>query len=197
MDGLNRRQKPTQKPSRPQSGRTAPANRQSRLKKLNPKTILAIAGIALLVASILVWLNSSSTEPVEPESLTPLEQAEDYYDPLIPDGRGKAEIDFHFDSEIRVFSFNDVYNDVPLIISQQPAPDNIKADPEELIDIARQMRAENSIDTNRGTAYITSEDDSSSQTAIFTADEILVFIQSSRILTFEEWQSYINDLSRY
>lgn len=197
MDGLRRRDPTTQ--SDQSQGNTPQADNKpvGKLKlqrlKQNPLLALMAVGVVALLVGLFIWYDFGSDNTVRPEAVTPIEQAADYYDPLTPD---TSDIDFYFDTDRMVFSFNDVYNDVALTISQQPAPDNIQSDPEELIDIARHMQAENSIETDQGTAYITSEDSSSSQTALFTTGEILIFIESSRTLTFEEWQEYINSLSR-
>ena len=201
MDGLKPSKPTSQPPSQPRANRPKqPKNKaglKSKLHRLKHRPLMLLIAIGLVAFGIALfaWYSLPSDETVRPERLTPLEQAADHYDPLAPDTADTSDIDFHFDPDRMVFSFNDVHNDVPLIISQQPAPENIQSDPEELVDIARHMQAENSIETDKGTVYITSEQSSSNQTAIFTADGILVFIHSSRTLTFEEWQGYINTLS--
>lgn len=196
MDIVNKQPR-NKRPSTPRSGSGHTKKSGFKLDRLKRKPVIltALAVLAVLAALIAGFRFYASYHSVEPDSINAIEQAAMHFDPLMPESFDHDNPDFRFDSSRGVFSFNDLRNDISLTLSQQSAPESVKSDPEELLNVARQIQAESTIETNKGTVYIASNEGSANQTALFATDELLVFIHSDQTLTFEEWQNYINELT--
>lgn len=147
-----------------------------------------IVGLVAIVGGITFYYqrNSDSGTP------SPTAQASTHFTPLLHESDDEPQ--YRFDSDTNVLSFHTQYNNVTLTVSQQPAPETFQSDPEEVSQIARNLNAEDSFESNKGMVYIASDEESDSQTVFFATDETLIFIRAHRSLTTEEWRQYINDL---
>lgn len=197
MDGLAPRK--TNNPAdagKPGTSKPRTAYIKQRLNRFRsrPRWMIVAIGLAVLALVVVGFKLLFSNDTVLQESLSPKQQASMHFNPLITDINDRIEPDFRFDTERQVFSFNDRHNGIPLTISQQSVPKGVESNTDELLRIARHINAENTVDTDKGDVYIASDEDSDRQTAVFGTDEVMVFIHSSRTLTFKEWQSYIENL---
>ncbi len=94
------------------------------------------------------------------------------------------------------FTYN--LNGVTLTASQQKLPPGEKIDQEKLLNIAKTAYT-NAVDhspitTKNGIAVITSYDEINTQNAYFYKDGILMFVQSSKALGNDQWQSFFESL---
>lgn len=123
--------------------------------------------------------------------------------PLVPleglkddSGKNVPEPDIRVDKEKGVVGYRSQYNGVQLTLSQQALPEQLKTNPGQLEGIARSVNAHRSIDTQKGKAYIaTNDDEAESQIAVFATDEVLVFVRSTKTMDDESWIFYINQLN--
>ncbi|HTE58515.1 MAG TPA: hypothetical protein VK694_07255 [Verrucomicrobiae bacterium] len=133
--------------------------------------------------------------------VTAQQQAETDFNPLVPlenltDANGQqSRPDFKYDKEKKVLGYVAEFNGASLTISQQPAPGDFKSNPAKLMSVAESFKATTHLDTQKGTAYIASDEKTKVQTAIFATDEVLVFVRSNKPLDNDEWQMYINQLN--
>jgi hypothetical protein len=133
-------------------------------------------------------------------TVTAQQQAEADFNPLVPlanltDANGQqSKPDFKYDKEKKVLGYVAEFNGAQLTISQQHAPEGLKSNPAKLMSLAESLKATTPMDTQKGTAYIATDEKSKAQVAVFTTDDVLVFVRSSKSLDEDEWQTYINQL---
>jgi hypothetical protein len=136
----------------------------------------------------------------EEKADTPMGQAD--FKPLMPlegfaDGGGQklAKPEVKYDQEKNVLAYVTPYNGSQLTVSQQSLPEQLKLYPGQLEGIARTVNANIPIETQKGKAYIATDDKAKTQVAVFATKEALVFIRSTKILDNDEWKIYINQLN--
>jgi hypothetical protein len=176
-----------------------------RLLKVYRKQSMVTGGVVvvLVLAGGVFRFNANrqaKEEANKPKSAQ--EQALAEFNPLVPlenltDNAGKqAEPEFRYDKEKKVLGYATEYNGTQLTISQQKLPDSFKSNPAGLISIADSIKASiPPLDTQKGPAYIATNEKTKTQTALFATDEVLVFVQTSKVLDDEEWKFYINQLN--
>ena len=158
---------------------------------------VALGGFTLLTGRESGEVAGTSDDP----SVAAQEEAKAAFDPLVPlenlkDATGKqSEPEFRFDKDKKVLAFVSQYNEANLTISQQKVPDNFRDNPSQLMSVANAFGADESMGTQKGTAYIATDEKTNEQTAIFATDEVLVFVRSTKVLDEEEWKFYINQLN--
>ena len=146
--------------------------------------------IALLLSGFGIHL--ALQQPDTADSPSPTDQAAAHFTPLIP--QSDTDPQYRFDADTQVLSYHTDYDDARLTISQQPAPDNLHTDSEQLDQIAQYLGAEEAVASAKGTVYIASDEESNEQTVFFATEETLVFIQSQQLLTNQQWRQYVEDL---
>jgi len=158
---------------------------------------LVLAAGALQLALIKrSWLSGEVAGPASAE-----EQAKAAFNPLIPlenlkDAMGKqSEPEYSYDKDKKVLGYTAEYNGAVVTVSQQGLPEKLKTSPGELAYVAQSIRATELVETQKGTAYIATEEKSGAQTAVFATKEAMVFIRTNKKLDREEWKFYINQLN--
>jgi hypothetical protein len=174
------------------------------LKKVfrtHKKQVLRLAAAALAMVCIFGAFQLFSVRK-DAKPTTPEEQAEQAFNPLVPlegltDATGKKlpAPEFKFDQEKKVLGYKSEYNGVQLTVSQQALPDQLKSHPGQLEGIARSVNANVPIDTQKGKAYIATEDKTKTQIVVFATDGLMVFIRSNKSLDSDDWIFYINQLN--
>lgn len=99
-----------------------------------------------------------------------------------------------YNPEKKVYSYQDLINAVPVIVSQQEEPEKVSADPDGLKNLAKSMSALQSVDTTWGEAYIATNAKTESQTVVFVTNGLLIFLQSGTKHDAQTWKFYINNL---
>lgn len=178
---------------------------KTRLQALELKRHPALmAGAAVIVAVGLFGLFSVLAKDPALVSDTPKnaqQQAEADFDPLVPlenlaDASGKqSKPEFKYDQEKKVLGYVAEFNTANLTISQQQVPEDFKSNPAKLMSVADSIKASKHIETQKGTAYIATDDKTKAQMAVFATDDVLVFIRSNKQLDEDEWKLYINQLN--
>jgi hypothetical protein len=61
--------------------------------------------------------------------------------------------------------------------------------------VAGSVNANTPLETQKGTAYIATDEETKAQIAVFATDNVLVFIRTDKQLDEDEWKFYINQLN--
>lgn len=158
----------------------------------------------LMIASLLIifgglygfqkWSNSryegrtlagvTATQGVDFKPILPLEAVS-----------GESDIEIRRDPEKQTLNYSSEFNGAVLTVSQQALPEDFKKNPDQLAYVAKQLRADNPIQTQKGFVYVATDEESKTQTAIFNTKDALVFIRANAKLDNEDWKFYINQLS--
>ncbi|MEO8862784.1 MAG: hypothetical protein ABI354_00475 [Candidatus Saccharimonadales bacterium] len=155
----------------------------------------------LIVFGAFKLISSRKHSNVSGGPTTAKEQAKASFDPLIPlenltDATGKKSTpEFKYDTKKKVLAYITSYNGANLTISQQQVPKDFKSDKVKLMSVANSVGASDPLDTQKGTAYIATDEKTGSQTAVFATDSVLVFIRTNKVLDSDEWKLYINQLN--
>jgi hypothetical protein len=140
---------------------------------------LSVAGGS---ASLAGKLTSPTFVPVAPKNH--LELAE---------GKSQATA---FDGKRDSYSYTDTIENVPLTVSEQPIPANFSSAQQAISSIARSMNATSTLKTHGTVAYEAKNSKTSTQTIIFTMDNLLIFMQSNFQHDDGSWENYINSLQQ-
>lgn len=92
------------------------------------------------------------------------------------------------------FSYNDVYKDAHITVSEQPLPDTFRNSGVEIKKLTDSMKANASYETIHGTLYIAGEGESGPQWMVLVHRQLLVFIQSTAPLGSPDWVTYVQML---
>lgn len=156
-------------------------------------------GVPILLASVLVvatpmFLHNRS-EKAKEKAVAANNTKELSYAPLKPSDKPNATLGAKYDSKHQVYSYTDKYLGRNLIISQQPLPDEIRADPTKLIKAAEALGAKDKFTTTSGTVYIATFEDQGVQQMILIHRQLLVYITSKGgTLNNSQWVTYIQSL---
>ncbi len=113
----------------------------------------------------------------------------------LPDGDATgADGEIKYDSTKNIVNFKDEIGGVPITISQQPLPSSFKDDTDAKVKkLAEDFSATKTIATANPTAYIGTSI-KGPQTVIFSKKDLLVFIQSTKVIEDRDWAEYITNL---
>ncbi len=160
------------------------------------KKLLVSAGVLLVMASgaggFRVW-RGRATPAAQGGPATAIEQAQAEFNPLTP--LASAKPDFKYDPDKKVLGYVTDFEGTSMTISQQELPEDIKSGKTNVLTIAQSIKAVKSIDTQNGTTYLATDEKTKAQTAVFSANDVLVFVRSSKTLDDEDWRRYINQLN--
>lgn len=171
--------------------------------RLHKKTILVGLGAfasVLIVFGIFKTMSARQTGSKEVRQLSAEEQAQTTFNPLVPlenltDESGKqATPEYRYDQAKKVLGYTTQYNNAVLTISQQQLPETFKSSPGELARVAKNIQANTSVETQKGLVYVATDEASQAQTAVFTTDDVLIFVRSDKKLDETEWKFYVNQL---
>jgi len=99
-----------------------------------------------------------------------------------------------YDTAKKVASYNDVLDEVPITVSQQPLPDSFKSDPTAKVEeFAKQINATDKISTGDATAF-SGVSAKGPQTIVFTKNDLLVFIYADKKIDTLSWSKYIANM---
>lgn len=160
-----------------------------------------IAGFTLVLIGTFKAIDIYRTSHKTNKPASAEERATQSFNPLIPlenlkDAAGdQVEPEYAFDDEKKVLGYSTEYNGAVLTLSQQALPEKLKSNQGELALLAQSIGAGRTLDTQKGTAYISAGSKDKTQRAVFATDEVLVFIQASKVLDDDEWKFYINQLN--
>lgn len=116
------------------------------------------------------------------------------YAPLKPANEGGSVAGAGYDGKRQMYKYDDVYNGVTMTISQQPLPDNLRANPKDIQKIAQSIGAKEKVVTTNGDAYISTDDKTATQRVVVAHRQLLIFIQSSKSMSNADWVAYIQKL---
>lgn len=127
------------------------------------------------------YLSNPTFKPIAPKSK-----------PTLGQGNSQAT---SFDGKLDSYSFTDSLDGVPLTVSQQPIPATFSSATEALASVAKSMNAKTVIPTSLGSpAYEAYDANTSTQSLIFTINNLLIFIQSNFQHSNSQWTNYIDSL---
>lgn len=162
-----------------------------------------LAGLVLMIgafAYIFKWQTDTAARQNESSSPTAKKVG---YNPLIPLGEVAGtgiqleDSEVFVDESKKVLGYSTEYNGSAMTITQQPLPSSFKDDPESgLKKIADNLNADKQIETQKGPAFIATNENSGEQTAVFAGSESLVFVRSAEeLVSDDDWEFFINQLS--
>lgn len=169
-----------------------------KLKKVTPNwRYMRWAAIAVVVLGLLVggnaWLHRSN-EVAKLAKQSGTEQPT--YAPLKPSesDEGAVESSAVYNAKQQLYKYNDTYLGSALTVSQQPLPDDIKANPDKLAKIAESsIGATDSFDTANGKVYIATSE-GGYQRLVLVHRQLLLFITSPKELEITDWVTYVQAL---
>lgn len=110
-------------------------------------------------------------------------------------GEGADAENTAYDGNRGLYSYKDTLMGFPIVVSQQPLPDNLKKDPGKLRDVAQGMGSTvASVDTAYGIVYVSTDKDGKAQRGIFAHGDVLLLIQSYKTFDNDTWKFYIETL---
>lgn len=158
--------------------------------------LLGLVGLSVL--GVKTFMPNKAGTDSKPTSAA--EQARSDFQPLLPlpnatnaDGQTQKQ-DYRYDEQRKLLGYSTEYNGANMVISQQPVPDNLKSDRDALKKVADSIGAKDQISTQKGMAYVATNDQSKEQTAVIITDGVLLFVRSNKKLDTDEWQFYLNQL---
>lgn len=93
-----------------------------------------------------------------------------------------------------VFAYSDAIGKVPIIVSQQPLPQELAAQPSQQVGLlAKGYHAEKKIKVGSTEVYIGTSA-KGPQSVIFTKNNLLVLIKASAGISEEQWRQYVGSL---
>lgn len=119
------------------------------------------------------------------------------YKPLVPAPRAKGEEGPSkpvYNSNRKLYTFNDQYKGAKLTVDQQAIPDKLKGNEKEIQKIADSISADETFSTTLGNVYIFTGEKSGSQRLLLANEKMLMFIQSTKQIDTASWVSYIQSL---
>lgn len=114
------------------------------------------------------------------------------YTPLVP-ASAQANTT-QYDGKRNMVSYTTSFSTTHITVSQQALPATFAADGSALKRAADSMNATSRIDTNRGPAYVGTNEPAGDQLAIFAADTVLVLMHSDQKMDNASWKSFIGQL---
>lgn len=179
---------------------TLPKPALPKLPKFTRKhKLYALSAAGMLVVSVIgYWFIANVlSKDTKSDSPTAAQQAtEPNFVTVLPDGKTEETSSgrIGYDPKRQVASFEDTIGMAKLTVSQQPLPENFKANPdEEVRKLAESFSATEVIAESNPKAYL-GTDEKGPQTAIFHKNGVLVFILSSKTLDKSQWSEYITKL---
>lgn len=159
----------------------------------------AVAGVAIIivaagVTTAFLMKTDSGKDADKPGVLAENTQKADFAYSL-PKGNSEGlDGAVKYDAQRKVVNYKDSIGGVEITISQQPLPEAFKQDTEAKVKkIAEEFSATKTIATANPTAYIGTSA-KGPQTVIFSKKDLLVFIQSTKVIDDHDWAEYITSL---
>ena len=167
----------------------------SRRSGLSNSAILAIVVVAVLVvgSSIIVLPPDQGDDNKSANSKTP------EYQTILPESKSIKDLGgwqrISPPEMEPVFAYSDTVGDVPVIVSQQPLPEDFKADTStKVAEMAAKFNATNKIDAGDTSVYIGTSA-KGPQSAILTKNKLLIMIKSESKIDEKKWADYVANLN--
>lgn len=158
--------------------------------------VCAVVLIALIGSKpLLSHLHTQSTATDKKSGATTATQKMNFV-PLTPGDTASQTVKSTatYSSDKGIYQFRDTYKGIPVLISEQPAPDSLLKNPGSLAGIAQKsINAKDSFTTTSGTVYVATLD-TGQQRLVFQQRQLLVFIYSSATIDNASWVAYIQSL---
>ncbi len=160
---------------------------------------LAVVGLAIIplgLAANKLLSSLAKDQPATSQGTLSETAQEPEFDTVLPEGKKESTASgrVSYDPQRKVASFTDQIGTVDIVVSQQPLPENFKTNPDgELEKLANNLGATEIINESNPKAYLGTSA-KGPQTAVFHKKSLLVFVQSARELSKEEWAAYITKL---
>ncbi len=160
---------------------------------------------ALLVIGLLVggWMLSGKLAK-KPEQTTAVPKttiavATDLgFVPLAPAGRGNlvpGKSNPYYNSAKKFYQYNENYKGAAITLNEQPFPEKLSKKAE-MDKLRKSINAKDSFTTTFGTVYIATDENSGAQRLILTNKYLLMFLQSTKTLSNDQWVEYIESFER-
>lgn len=119
------------------------------------------------------------------------------YKPLVPSARAEGEAAPSapaYNSQKKLYTYNDQYKGANLTVDQQAIPEKLKGNEAEIAKLAHALNTTDSFTTTLGKVYIFTSETSGAQRLMLANDKMLMFIQSTQTVDTADWVHYIQDL---
>lgn len=113
----------------------------------------------------------------------------------LPKGEEKnIDTAVRYDAQRKVVNYQDSIGGIPITISQQPLPESLKEDTANKVKkLAEDFSATKALTTATPTAYLGTAIEGP-QTVIFSKNDLLIFIQSTKMIDDRDWAEYVTNL---
>jgi hypothetical protein len=157
------------------------------------KPILLVPVALLIGGALSVYqLNNKSASDTAAAAVNDY-LAEPNYDPLIPSAAEASTQ--RFDGKRNLVSYTTTFSGTRITISQQKLPSSFTKDPNSLTKAAEKIRANQRIDTDKGPVYVGTDEKGNEQLAVYTGDNVLLFLHTDTVLAPPSWKAFIEQLS--
>lgn len=175
---------PLRRPKQTVKKSDAPLSLRRRI--LRPVLILPLL---LAAGSFVIFTPASGTEKAPATAVSAAERTEPDYRPLVPSAEKASAT--RYDAKRNLVSYTTTFSGVRITVSQQAVPANFKKDSESMVKAADSIGAKQRIETARGALYIATNEEVGNQLAVFTEQNVLLFIHTDRKLDDMSWKSFI------
>ena len=155
----------------------------------------AVGVFAVLLVAFGAWEVFINKPPARPDDQGQVQGAQNSppdFEPVVP--ADKKDIERKFDSQRRVFSYNDTLAGIPVTVSQQKMPDSFKLDPQGSVEtLAKKFNATTPIDAGDTKAFA-GKSSQGPQSVIFHKNGNLIFIYAGQEISKENIITYIKIL---
>lgn len=101
-----------------------------------------------------------------------------------------------FDAPTKLLTFTTTYQDIELIVSQQPTPESFVDIPQVYEKVVEGMHEYAKFDSVMGTAHLTRPPEAGGkQAAVLNAKGTLMFVKPAKDLSDDQWRRWFNRLS--
>lgn len=94
----------------------------------------------------------------------------------------------------QLYTYLDTYLGAQVTVSEQPAPENLVKNSDELAKLAASIGAKDKVDTAFGPAYIATSQNGTSQRVVTVQRGLLIFIETIKKYDNDAWKLYIENL---
>lgn len=149
---------------------------------------------AVAVTGVLLTTGGNKADKDNPAVLSESKQQADFAYSLPKGSLEETDGEVRYDTQRKVVNFRDSIGGVAITISQQPLPEGFKEDTQNKVKgLAADFSATKEITTANPTAYLGTSA-KGPQTVIFSKKNLLVFIQSTKMIDEHDWAEYITNL---
>lgn len=177
--------------------------RKSAVKLYNPRykkryiiggALVMVPLTVIVVGAIISSRNHNNGDTTDVLGQTATVDATPDFSTLKPTTSDNQATDFVYNPDKKVLKYDDILDDIRIVVNQQPLPSEFQSDPTGKVEaLAAANYYKDKISTSDTTAF-SGMSVKGSQTVIFTKNNLLVFISADRKIDTLKWSKYIESM---